>query len=212
MAISAGFAVRRDRPDSRLVVFTLWLLVFGVGSQAMLIAPIIPQIATQLAVEEAALGTLITAYSVAVGAFALLVGPISDRVGRRPVLLAGTGLMTAALAAHWFAGDYVSLFSLRLLAGVAGGVLNGAAIAYVGDYFPPRAPRVGQRLGHQRVRRRADRGYPHRDHPRRGVRLSHAVSRVRRRHAVRVRSGRRVPPRPRRDPRHLETDRPVVPR
>jgi predicted MFS family arabinose efflux permease len=81
-------------------VFTLWLLVFGVGSQAMLIAPIIPQIATQLTIDEAALGTLITAYSVAVGAFALLVGPISDRIGRRPVLLAGTGLMTAALAAH----------------------------------------------------------------------------------------------------------------
>lgn len=138
MAVRDGFGVmRRDRPDSRLVVFTLWLLVFGVGSQAMLIAPIIPQIATQLVIDEAVLGTLITAYSVAVGAFALLVGPISDRIGRRPVLLAGTGLMTAALAAHWFAGDYVGLFGVRLLAGVAGGVLNGAAVAYVGDYFPP---------------------------------------------------------------------------
>jgi predicted MFS family arabinose efflux permease len=128
---------QQDRSDPRLVVFTLWLLVFGVGSQAMLIAPIIPQIATQLSIEEAALGTLITAYSVAVGAFALLVGPISDRVGRRPVLLAGTGLMTGALALHWFAGDFLGLFGVRLLAGVAGGVLNGAAIAYVGDYFPP---------------------------------------------------------------------------
>jgi predicted MFS family arabinose efflux permease len=125
-----------DRSDPRLVVFTLWLLVFGVGSQAMLVAPIIPQIAAQLGVAEAGLGTLITAYSVAVGVFALLVGPISDRVGRRPVLLAGTGLMTLALAAHWFPGDYAGLFGVRLLAGVAGGVLNGAAIAYVGDYFP----------------------------------------------------------------------------
>jgi predicted MFS family arabinose efflux permease len=138
VAISDGSGpVRRDRPDPRLVVFTLWLLVFGVGSQAMLIAPIIPQIATQLTIDEAALGTLITAYSVAVGAFALLVGPISDRIGRRPVLLAGTGLMTAALAAHWFAGDFLGLFGVRLLAGVAGGVLNGAAVAYVGDFFPP---------------------------------------------------------------------------
>jgi MFS family permease len=65
------------------VVFTLWLLVFAAGTQAMLVAPIIPQIAAQLGVEEARLGVLVTSYAVAVGAFALVTGPISDRVGRR---------------------------------------------------------------------------------------------------------------------------------
>jgi predicted MFS family arabinose efflux permease len=120
----------------RVVVFTLWLLVFSVGSQAMLIAPIIPQISAQLGVEEALLGTLVTAYAVAVGGFALLIGPVSDRVGRQRVLLAGTALMTVALAAHWLADSFEGLLAMRALAGVAGGVLNGAAIAYAGDYFP----------------------------------------------------------------------------
>ncbi len=119
------------------MVFTLWLLVFAAGTQAMLVAPIIPQIATQLGVEEARLGVLVTAYAVAVGAFALVTGPISDRVGRRTVLLVGTALMAVALAAHGLADTYLSLVSVRALAGVAGGVLNGAAIAYVGDFFAP---------------------------------------------------------------------------
>jgi predicted MFS family arabinose efflux permease len=44
--------------------------------------------------------------------------------------------MSMALALHALAFDYVSLFVVRGLAGAAGGVLSGAAVAYVGDYFP----------------------------------------------------------------------------
>jgi predicted MFS family arabinose efflux permease len=126
----------RADPEPRLVVAVLWLLVFGAGTQAMLVAPIIPQIATQLQVEPALLGSLVTAYAVSVAAFALVTGPISDRVGRRSVLLAGTAMMTVALAAHTLADSFTTLFAVRALAGVAGGVLNGAAVAYVGDFFP----------------------------------------------------------------------------
>lgn len=132
-------------PSPGLVVFTLWVLVFAAGTQAMLVAPIIPQIAAQLGVEEARLGILVTSYAVAVGAFALVTGPVSDRVGRRSVLLAGAALMTVALALHGLADSYLSLLAVRALAGVAGGVLNGAAVAYVGDFFP--AERRGRANG-----------------------------------------------------------------
>ncbi len=118
------------------VIFVLWLLVFVVASQALIIAPILPRIAEQLAAPEAVLGTLITSYAVAVGVFSLIVGPISDHVGRRRILLVGTALLTVSLAAHGLAWDFGSLLAVRGLAGIAGGVLNGAAVAYVGDYFP----------------------------------------------------------------------------
>jgi predicted MFS family arabinose efflux permease len=121
-----------------VVVFVLWLLVFATGTQALVVAPILPRIGEQLGTDAALLGTLITAYSVTVGVFALVVGPVSDRVGRHRVLLVGSAFMTGALALHWVAWDFASLVAVRALAGVAGGVLNGAAVAYVGDYFPPR--------------------------------------------------------------------------
>lgn len=125
-----------DTVSEYLILFVLWLVVFSFASQVMIIAPILPRIAEQLGATVGLLGTLITAYAFAVGVFALIAGPVSDRIGRRRILLIGTTLMTIALAAHGFVESFASLFAVRAFAGGAGGVLNGAAIAYIGDYFP----------------------------------------------------------------------------
>jgi predicted MFS family arabinose efflux permease len=102
----------------------------------MLVTPLLPRIAEQLTVPESLLGMLVTAYALSVGFFALVAGPISDRVGRRAILLWGTAMEAVALLLHALAFDFVSLLAIRFLAGAAGGVLTGAAVAYVGDYFP----------------------------------------------------------------------------
>ncbi len=119
-----------------VIVFTLWLLVFSSASQTMIISPILPQIGDDLGIADAVLGTLVTAYSLMVGLFAILSGPISDRIGRRKILLAGCGAMTLALAAHGLVDSYVSFLAVRVFAGMAGGILSGAAVSYIGDYFP----------------------------------------------------------------------------
>jgi predicted MFS family arabinose efflux permease len=125
-----------DPPAPLLIVFTLWLLVFSSASQTMIIAPILPLIGDELGIPDAALGTLVSAYSLMVGVFAILAGPVSDRIGRRRILLLGCGAMSAALVLHTFAVDYVSFLFVRVLAGSAGGVLSGAAVSYIGDAFP----------------------------------------------------------------------------
>jgi predicted MFS family arabinose efflux permease len=119
-----------------LIVFALWLLVFSASSQIMIIAPILPLIGTELGIAEAALGTLVSAYSLMVGLFAVISGPISDRIGRRRILLLGSGIMTLALLLHGFVVGYLSFIAVRVFAGIAGGVLSGSAVSYIGDYFP----------------------------------------------------------------------------
>ncbi len=119
-----------------LILFALWLLVFSASSQIMIISPMLPQIGRELHVPEAMQGTLVSVYALMVGTFALVIGPISDKIGRRRVLLIGAGLMTLALALHGVAASYVSLLLVRTCAGIAGGVLSGSAVSYVGDYFP----------------------------------------------------------------------------
>ncbi|MBA2341571.1 MAG: MFS transporter [Pyrinomonadaceae bacterium] len=119
-----------------LILFALWLLVFSASSQIMIISPMLPQIGRELNVPEAMQGTLVSVYALMVGTFALVIGPISDKIGRRRVLLIGAGLMTLALAMHGIASSYLSLLLVRTFAGVAGGVLSGSAVSYVGDYFP----------------------------------------------------------------------------
>jgi len=124
------------RPSPYLIVFTLWLLVFSSASQTMIIAPILPQIGDQLGIPDAALGTLVSAYTLMVGVFAILAGPVSDKFGRRRILLLGCGTMTVALVLHGFVTGYTTFLAVRVFAGMAGGVLSGAAVSYIGDYFP----------------------------------------------------------------------------
>ncbi len=118
------------------ILFTLWLLVFSSSSQLMIVVAMLPEIGEQLSISTARQGLLVSSYAVMVGIFALVAGPVSDKFGRRKMLLLGSGLMTAALALHAVPGDYAVLLAARSLAGVAGGALSGVVVAYVGDYFP----------------------------------------------------------------------------
>ena len=119
-----------------LIVFALWMLVFAASSQIMIITPILPRIGEELGIGESALGTLVSAYSIMVGIFAIVAGPVSDKVGRRRILLLGTAIMTGALLMHHFVVGYYSFLAVRVGAGCAGGILSGSAVSYIGDYFP----------------------------------------------------------------------------
>jgi len=96
----------------------------------------LPVIGEQLSMPENLQGLLITAYAVMVGIFAVIIGPISDKVGRRRILLVGTASMAVALTLHGLVTSYQQLIVMRALAGIAGGLLSGSAVSYVGDYFP----------------------------------------------------------------------------
>ncbi|MCB9755737.1 MAG: MFS transporter [Myxococcales bacterium] len=111
-------------------------MVFASSSQVMIVVPIMPRIGEALEIPEALYGSLISGFAAALALFALIIGPVSDRIGRRRVLLLGTGALTVILALHVFAVSYPALLALRILAGAGAGVLSGAAVSYVGDYFP----------------------------------------------------------------------------
>ena len=126
----------QSKPSAGVIVFALWLLVFAASSQIMIITPILPQIGEELGIAESALGTLVSAYSIMVGFFAIIAGPVSDKIGRRRILLLGTGVMTGALLLHHFVIGYYSFLAVRVGAGCAGGILSGSAVSYIGDFFP----------------------------------------------------------------------------
>jgi predicted MFS family arabinose efflux permease len=44
--------------------------------------------------------------------------------------------MAVSLVCHFFVAGYLSFLGVRLFSGVAGGILSGAAVSYIGDYFP----------------------------------------------------------------------------
>lgn len=133
--MSEGAPVR-GRAQDAAILGALFAMNFASTSQVFLVAPLLPRIGEELHVPEAMRGTLITGYGLMAGVFALVAGPVSDRYGRRRILLVGTAWMTTALLLHALADSYATLLACRALAGMAGGILGGVAVAYIGDYFP----------------------------------------------------------------------------
>ena len=110
--------------------------MFTAASQTIIVTPILPLIGGELGVGPGPMGLLVSVYSWVLAFAALVMGPISDRIGRRRVLLIGSGALAVALALHGLADSFASLLAMRVLAGAGGGVLSGAAVSYVGDAFP----------------------------------------------------------------------------
>ncbi|MEP5612963.1 MAG: MFS transporter, partial [Cyclobacteriaceae bacterium] len=117
--------MNKGQLNARIILFSLWLLMFAASSQFFIMSPILSQIGEQLDISESLRGTLITAYAITLGIVALITGPISDRVGRRKILLIGAGAMALSLLLHQFAFDYWSMLGFRILSGFAGGILTG---------------------------------------------------------------------------------------
>ena len=117
-------------------LFALWLMVFTAASQTIIVTPILPLIAAELGVAVGRLGSLVSVYSVVLAAAALVMGPVSDRIGRKRVMAIGSGVLAVVLAGHGLADTYPKLLVARVLAGAGGGMLSGAAVSYVGDAFP----------------------------------------------------------------------------
>ena len=128
----------RDRAALISVFSVVILDLIGFG----IVMPILPFWAREYGASATTLGWIAATYAAAQFVFAPLWGSLSDRVGRRPVLLgtiAGTALSLALLAV---ANSIPMLFAARLLAGVFAANFSVAS-AYVSDVTPP-AQRTGR--------------------------------------------------------------------
>src|SRR5438105_3891114 len=116
------------------------LILFGVlflgVSDTQLVAPLLPLIALDLGTTPGHAGIIVTTYSLAAAAFALFVGPLSDRVGRKRVLVFGLALFTIASFLTYHVSTFNALIILRAMTGLAAGTLSTSALSFAGDYYP----------------------------------------------------------------------------
>jgi DHA1 family bicyclomycin/chloramphenicol resistance-like MFS transporter len=95
-----------------------------------LYVPALPSVAQAFAAPVSRAQATITTYFVGLAAGQLLWGPLSDRYGRKPVLLVALALMLGATAAAALAGSVAAIVAARLAQGMgmAGGVVLGRSI------------------------------------------------------------------------------------
>ena len=115
---------------SRVAVIFLTVLIDLIGFG--IVIPIVPYYAKQFGASGFEFGVLLGVYSLMQFFAAAVLGRLSDRVGRRPVLLTTMVLNTGGYLLFAFAGSYWALFASRVIGGFAGGNIS-AAQAYIAD-------------------------------------------------------------------------------
>jgi len=101
----------------------------------MIVVPLLPFYATRFGATPALYGVLFACHPFAQLTTAPLWGRLSDRYGRRPMILAGLTVSIFAYAAFGLAETLWLLFAMRLLQGFGGGI-SGVVQAYVADSVP----------------------------------------------------------------------------
>ena len=114
-------------------------------SAAGLTIPLTPLFAEgPMGANELWVGITVGAFAVSTVALRPFAGRLSDRRGRRPLLIGGALLCAAAIAAHAVAPNLAVLIGLRLVLGVAEAFFFVAAFAALADIAPP--GRAGEAL------------------------------------------------------------------
>ena len=120
--------------------FVVVLLALLLGLQAVttdLYLPTLPAIRDSLGTSMAEIQLTLTALLLAFGISQLVWGPLSDRFGRKPILLWGMGAYVLASMACVAAPGIDWLIVARTVQGIAMGAAVMAARAIVRDLYPP---------------------------------------------------------------------------
>src|SRR5262245_25589425 len=135
----------KSRSPLVIILITIFIDLIGFG----IVIPVLPLYAERYGASETTVGILLATYSAMQFVFAPILGRLSDRVGRRPVLLLsliGTSVgfflmglaprMPGGLVIFAMAPTLTWLFVARIVDGISGGNISTAQ-AYIADVTPP---------------------------------------------------------------------------
>jgi multidrug resistance protein len=126
----------------RVVLFlTVFIHLVGFG----LLLPLLPYYAETYGATGVAVGLLNTSYSLMQFLFSPVWGRLSDRIGRRPVIIGSLVATAVSYIVFGLAASLPVLFASRIFAGIAGGVIPTTQ-AYVADTTTPAGRTKGMGL------------------------------------------------------------------
>ncbi|MBK6541481.1 MAG: MFS transporter [Flavobacteriales bacterium] len=132
--------------DRRLLI--LWLTIFVDLIGFTLFIPVVPYFAAQVGVSDTMVMISIAVFSLMVFLCSPIWGSMSDRLGRRPVIMWSIVISAVSYVIFAHANGLILLFVSRILTGIGSGNI-AAAQAYVSDMTQPkdRAKRIGLIVG-----------------------------------------------------------------
>jgi DHA1 family multidrug resistance protein-like MFS transporter len=121
-----------QRRNLYILTFVLFVVMLGYG----IIIPIFPFYIESMGAGGTELGLLVASYAVMRLIFGPIWGGLSDRVGRKPILL--VGILGYVITMVWFglATQLWMLFAARILSGILSSATAPTTMAYIGDSTP----------------------------------------------------------------------------
>lgn len=130
---------RRTLPD-RASFLLLASIIIGFLAASSAPTPLYSTYAAEWGFSAVTTTVVFGVYALAVLAALLVVGRLSDHVGRRPVLLAGLGAQALAMVVFLLADGVPELLAARIVQGLATGAVAGAVGAMLIDFDARRGP------------------------------------------------------------------------
>jgi len=122
--------IQHKRKGAAGILFAcLVTVMLGFG----IVIPLLPFYVSHFNASGAMMGLLMAIYSIMQFIFAPLWGRLSDRVGRKPVLLIGVAGYAISFAVMAFAPNLAMLIGARALAGILSSATLPTAMAYIAD-------------------------------------------------------------------------------
>ncbi|WP_395761574.1 MFS transporter [Bacillus sp. 3G2] len=119
--------------ELKSMIRILAIVAFFVGLDSLLVAPLLPAITETISIPDGSGGLLITIYALCYGITAPLFGPMSDRVGRKRMIVIGFVLFSISTFCTGLAKDFEILLLFRGLTGLSGAMIMPSIFALVGD-------------------------------------------------------------------------------
>ncbi len=138
--------LQHDTANERKTLILLGLGFGLVGLDRWIVAPLFPHMMRDLGLDFQQLGSLIGILSVAWGVWAIAMGPVSDRFGRKKMLVVTMVAFSLLSSLSGLAASFGSLMLIRAVMGVAEGAFTPASVAATGEASLPSRRGLNQGL------------------------------------------------------------------
>jgi MFS family permease len=129
--------VRGDGHAGSVTGFVLAVVAFFVAMLGTTLpTPLYPLFEQRYAFGPLLVTVIFAIYAFGVIAGLILFGNLSDRLGRKPILLLGLVLSAASALLFLLAGSLAPIYVARVVSGLSAGIFTGTATAYVIDLAP----------------------------------------------------------------------------
>lgn len=119
----------------RLTPILMMFAVLAFEMSTDLYLPSLPDMGLYFAVTDAAVQTTLSGYLLGFASLGLIAGPLSDSVGRRPVMLGCLAIFALGSISCWLAPTMLSLIAARFIQGVGAGMSMVVSTAILKDIY-----------------------------------------------------------------------------